>query len=917
MSNLDERIAALSPEQRELLLQRIKNRGTSSIDRDGVTKQKSALHDSTIGLVTPAALAAPETIQADDAALPAHLVKLPGGAWMLWRLVTLRGAGFPVELVLKLAPPLCSTAAQRLLEAESHAQLAEDAAAAAVNAELDALRRDDLWHDAPRRNLLVKLLRGIRQHKLSTSGSYSRAIGEAVTVFQVTLRQVDEAQASYRAAFEASVREISQVIHTVACDERFREAVIWQNRQAYHTGVLPLCSSREKSRNSRQRQHEELVASYLQRYCAKNDTIGFFGPVGWAHFRSAGDPVTIRAGAALLAERSVYFEGWAIDALGDVLAQNEALLPWGAPRLMPFLYLEGNALHMPLTPPTQLSPQHTVVLQACDGQRTARQIARDLIQVSAAGLQSEPEVYQLLRELRAQRRIAWTLEVLAEDLHPERHLRARLEQVEDEALRGSALQMLEELEQARADVIQAAGDARALDQAQEQLESTFTRLTRQEATRRAGQMYASRTLVYEDCRRDITLDFGPDLLTTLGPPLSLLMTSARWFTYQVANAYRQAFERTFRTLSRKAGSAVVDFADFWLYVQPFVLGDDTRIVDALQKVFQERWTALLSPPLDSGPLTYSVEDLRDKVLAAFDAPYPGWQSARYHSPDLMINAIDVTAIRRGEYQIVMGEFHLAMNTTKINLFMSQHPQPQEITQALEHDLPHPVIVPVVSKQWPAPPPRTLATVTSAKDFRLIYAHDSCAIPPEQALPIGGLVIRETQHGLQVSTRDGRLHFDIIELFGELLTFRVADSMKLVPRTKHTPSISFDRLIVCRETWHFSPDEITFVHESVEAERFVAARRWRQAHGIPRFVFMKSSVEEKPIYTDFDSPLLLDLFSKIVRRTLEQGGPEATVRMTEMLPDPNHIWLPDQHDQRYTSELRIVGVDSALTPQRYW
>ena len=35
-------------------------------------------------------------------------------------------------------------------------------------------------------------------------------------------------------------------------------------------------------RNSQQRQHEALVASYLQRYCAKNDSIGFFGPVGWS-----------------------------------------------------------------------------------------------------------------------------------------------------------------------------------------------------------------------------------------------------------------------------------------------------------------------------------------------------------------------------------------------------------------------------------------------------------------------------------------------------------------------------------------------------------------------------------------------------------------------------------------------------------
>ncbi|HEY0738539.1 MAG TPA: lantibiotic dehydratase, partial [Herpetosiphonaceae bacterium] len=340
-----------------------------------------------------------------------------------------------------------------------------------------------------------------------------------------------------------------------------------------------------------------------------------------------------------------------------------------------------------------------------------------------------------------------------------------------------------------------------------------------------------------------------------------------------------------------------------------------RITDSLQRVLRERWHALLAPQYDERRLTYSCEQLRSQVLAAFDAPHPGWQSARYHSPDLMIAAADAEAIRRNDYQLVLGEFHMAMNTAKINLFLSQHPAPQAISQALEHDLPHPVIIPVVSKQWPAPPPRTLASLAAAKDFRLLFAHDSCGIAPEQGLPIGSLVIEETEQGLVVSTHDRRLRFDIVEVFGELLTFRVTDCLKLLEQRKHTPRISFDRLIVCRESWHFSPSEIAFVHESAEVERFIAARRWLNLHGIPRFVFMKSSVEEKPVYVDFDSPLLLDLFAKIVRRTAAQGGPEASVRITEMLPDPNHIWLPDHADQRYTSELRTVAVDPLLTPRR--
>jgi hypothetical protein len=52
-----------------------------------------------------------------------------------------------------------------------------------------------------------------------------------------------------------------------------------------------------------------------------------------------------------------------------------------------------------------------------------------------------------------------------------------------------------------------------------------------------------------------------------------------------------------------------------------------------------------------------------------------------------------------------------------------------------------------------------------------------------------------------------------------------------------------------------------------------------------------------------------MFAKMIRRTSAAGLPDATVDLTEMLPDPTQAWLPDASGQRYTSELRIVAVDS--------
>ena len=64
----------------------------------------------------------------------------------------------------------------------------------------------------------------------------------------------------------------------------------------------------------RGRRNESLVAKYLQRYCAKNETIGFSGPNGWGAVREDGPAITLWTGPSLVALRAAQFEYWAIDA---------------------------------------------------------------------------------------------------------------------------------------------------------------------------------------------------------------------------------------------------------------------------------------------------------------------------------------------------------------------------------------------------------------------------------------------------------------------------------------------------------------------------------------------------------------------------------------------------------------------------
>src|SRR6185437_10304567 len=99
-------------------------------------------------------------------------------------------------------------------------------------------------------------------------------------------------------------------LRAAARDPLFREAVTWQNAAALANAVDKVAAG-APTKPSRARQREEIVASYWQRYCSKNDTIGFFGPLAWGRVTDDGPPLRARCGR-LIAQRDVHFEAWAV-----------------------------------------------------------------------------------------------------------------------------------------------------------------------------------------------------------------------------------------------------------------------------------------------------------------------------------------------------------------------------------------------------------------------------------------------------------------------------------------------------------------------------------------------------------------------------------------------------------------------------
>ena len=852
--------------------------------------------------------------------LPDHLIALPDTGWSFWRWLGLRGAGFPASLALQLAMPTCAEAANLLLVQEAKAEEARMKAFALLTDEVKDAREGT-------RLLLIEARRQVKYGKLPVLAGESgdrkdrHPISPLSTETQASLDRLqviysgrERARAELRAQFDRATEQTMQTLVEIAKTERFQEAVTWQNRKAVRDGIQSFLNKPVVANpSSKQRENSQLIAKYVQRYCTKNDTIGFFGPLGWGRWVEDGAPLTVRPGPQLLARREVYFETWSITELGETLARNRALQAWAVPRPMPFLYLDGTTLHMPFVRPLELPPTQALVLAACDGQKTAREVAAAVLCEACAGLATEAEVFAVLDALCNARRISWSFEVSMEEWYPERALRKQLERITPVSLREEALSKLERLEAGRVAIAGAAGNAEQLDLEMERLEETFTDLTGRTATRQAGKTYVGRTLVYEDCRRDIELTLGPELREALGHPLALLLTSARWYTFTAAPLYRNAFRETCRRLAKKSGSATVDFATFWSWVQPLVpIEGGQRLCDTLIPEFQKRWAEVLEMPAGQRRVSYTSEALQPRVQMAFAAPHAGWRSACYHSPDVMIAAKDMEAVLRHDYELVLGEFHQCSNTLNVASLVAQHPAIPELLQAIATDLSEPRVVAILPRES-FPAKRTHAALTLEKDWRLLYGVGSGGNYTGRMLPVGQLVLEEQDGEIVVRTRDRGHQFDLLEVFHDIIAPNICDAFKILAPTAHTPRVTIDRLVICRESWRFAPADLSWAFATDALERFLGLRRWMQRQELPRFFFVRTPNEIKPYYVDADSPIYVEIFAKAVRQSAASKSKDETITITEMLPDIEHLWLPGADGERYTGELRIVAVDLLQSP----
>ncbi|MEU1516216.1 lantibiotic dehydratase [Streptomyces sp. NPDC005811] len=720
---------------------------------------------------------------------------------------------------------------------------------------------------------------------------------------------------TYLAAFDEAAGRLSAAVRATAREPLFREAVTWQNRKLVADCLNKAAAG--EPRNVRGRNHEATITSYVQRYSLKNDTIGFFGPVGWGEWKpSAVTGLEVHHGPGLLARRTVYFESWAIDSVARTLSEDPRMLPWLAPRTVPSDRLGGQLLHRPGKPPLGLSEEEAEVVGLCDGVRTAREIAQELLWSGLPGLESEPEVFAVLGSLRDRGLLVIDLTGPIEAF-PEQTLAKKLELVGDLDLRTSALATLKRLVDARDTIANAAGDCEALAAAMDGLNAAFEEITGGSSVRRAGATYAGRTLVYEDTVRDVRAGLGKPLLDELAPPLGLMLDSARWLVNRIADGYGALFAGFHDRWSQRTGDPAMPLHNMVSMATPHLFFSIRQLPGPVKSAiadFQERWARILRIPDGARHHQVTVAEIADRVREEFPAAPVPWATAVHHAPDLMIAAADIDAVSRGEYQWVLGELHTAFNSLESRLFVEQHDVPASLLAADSADHGSRRIYLVPPKDWPAvtsrlAPPSTLL----APAYTYWSLRDGAVRAPGRMLALADLFVHQEEGQLVVRSRSEAFSASLTEMMGELLSAASVNAFKPLASAPHRPRVSVGRMVVSRESWSFRAADLAWANVKSEPDRFRAARAWRAEQGLPERVFYKSPAEDKPAFADFGSIALVNMLAKIIRKTAED--PEAGIGLTEMLPDLGETWLQDRTGAWFTAELRTVAVDTHGYPSR--
>jgi len=699
-------------------------------------------------------------------------------------------------------------------------------------------------------------------------------------------------RAARRAAFDAFLR-----------DDTFLAALTWQNPEAIDTWAAAHAAAVKAGEEPRVSGHRfghrfAVVTRYAQRYCAKNDTIGFFGPVAWARL---GGARTGFAGGGGIRRQEVYVEVWAVQSIAAAWNAEPELRDHLPVRVDPACTVRDGAVLRPYRRPLALTAEEAALVTAIAG-------GADRVGLVRAASADPDGAAATLDRLRAAGVVQVGFRVPISS-HPLDGLARQVEAITDPGPRADRLARIARIRQA-CQRVAGATDPERLRTALADAERVLAEAARAPVRREPGFAVGGRTPFYLDCRRDLDATIGEDALDDLRRPLAVLLDSARWLCGQVADAVEDALTERFRRLS--ATRAEVTLAELHMAAADLLEPGGRAFAEVVED-FQLRWAEIIGSG-GGARVEVDVAAARRLADALFPAPRRVWAAARLHSPDVLPH-------RRADGSLawVLGELHVALNTLESRFFSAQADDPAELVAAMAADMAPGRVVPlypstardVSSRSYPP------LSLDPEGAYRYVsFGSDDGHPSGVRGTPATAITVAERDGQLVATCRTEGWAAPVRECLGEHLSAVTVNLFKLRAPARHAPRIAIGGLTVAREAWRVPLAAMAAMAGRDKDPGQDALRGWLTDLGLPRHVFARVPGDPKPFYVDLSAPPLVDNLARAARRAAAAAPEGAEVELVEMLPDPDGLWLR-LPDGSYTSELRLVAVDPQPARPASW
>jgi len=666
---------------------------------------------------------------------------------------------------------------------------------------------------------------------------------------------------------------------------------------------------RKKSVRARERH----LLLFLQRICAKNDTLSEFGPASWGKSASRTDScgggmdpppdgfavannhrlqIQFVPGAGV-AKRESFLARWTAHGVAAAMNADPMVRAELSPRLHPNGRIEdGQFVFTETGERARLDTETLEILTRCDGATPAHSLGVEL---------------EVLARLADQKMIRWEVEVPALNPHAFDVLVADVRAWRDGPARACWLELLEPIAVLPGKFIQATGTGarvEIMDEARRRLQNLGSARATSDRF-----LYSAINPIGEECFRECGFTIGDDLINEVAndaaPWIDLWRDCYGFVASRVAAGLRDLLEKA------SSGGVALSLPAFLWHCEslnmpltgPAMVGLAHAAFREVKAAFRER----LKNYADQAEYELTAEDCH---FVGDHFRYDKFEEYTYPSADLQLAAESIEAIARGEYQWILAELHPPV--------------------ALLHHGFH----------WSCPDKTVLSaalasTVFGKPNFHFgFYAADftaTTAVSLPDALPELSYFVapqRGASHWRTVPPAEAEVYVD--QTSGDVCLRRIGTRQYLgsfargwvIPLGFHPfqfgmapqmPRLRCGRIIVQRRAWVVREEELgAGDFTGVSRDLVLAIERLRGERNLPRFIYVRPTEQAlrrsgaegrdkdtKPVFVDLESYLFLEIFHRWLTKWSE-------LEVTEMLPDPDHL-LWREPDGRRTFELRTLIV----------